>query len=143
MTSPAIHASPDDVERAFYQALAAGDAEKISQLWAEDEEIVCVHPTGIRLTDLAPIRNSWRGILANTRLRVQVRVVTQWRGSMLAIHHLNETLFVGKEQNPQSTLYVTHVYTRGPHGWRLACRHASAVDNKRQTLVDAQPHTFH
>ncbi|MDR2186671.1 MAG: nuclear transport factor 2 family protein [Azonexus sp.] len=143
MTQPAIHASPDDVERSFYEAFAAGDAEKIGQLWAEDEEILCVHPTGIRLTDLAPIQNSWRGILANARLRVQVRVITRWRGSVLAIHHLNETLFVGNEQTPKSTLYVTHVYTRGPHGWRLVCRHASAVDNNRQTLVDALPRTVH
>ncbi|MCL2635962.1 MAG: nuclear transport factor 2 family protein [Betaproteobacteria bacterium] len=139
----AIHARPEDVEQAFYEAIAHSDAERIGQLWAEEEETLCVHPTGVRLTGLTPIRESWRSIFAGTRLRVQVEAVSRWQGSVLAIHHLSETLFVGDDPNPRGPLYVTHVYARGPHGWRLVCRHASTADDSQQALADAAPHTLH
>lgn len=143
MSPPAIYARPEDVEQAFYEAIARGNAEQIGQLWAEEEETLCIHPTGVRLTGLAPIRESWRSIFAGTRLRIQVEVVSHWRGSVLAIHHLNETLFVGDDSEPRGPLHVTHVYARGSHGWRLVCRHASTADDGQQALADAALHTLH
>ncbi|MDR0777514.1 MAG: nuclear transport factor 2 family protein [Azonexus sp.] len=140
---PGIHARPEDVEQAFYEAIARGDAEQIGRLWAEEEETLCVHPTGVRLTGLAPIRESWRSIFAATRLRVQVEVISHWQGSVLAIHHLSEILFVGDDSNPRGPLYVTHVYARGPRGWRLVCRHASTADDSQQALADGVRHTVH
>jgi ketosteroid isomerase-like protein len=138
-----IHATPEDVEQAFYEAIARSDAEKMGQLWAEEEETVCVHPTGVRLTGLTPIRESWRSIFASTRLRIQVTSISHWQGSMLAIHHLSETLYVGDDPNPRGPLHVTHIYARGPHGWRLVCRHASATDDSQQALADGVRHTLH
>ncbi len=49
MTTPTHFASPDDVEQAFYEAVARGDADLLMLVWAEDEETLCVHPTGVRL----------------------------------------------------------------------------------------------
>ncbi len=143
MNPPGIYASPEDVEQAFYEAVARSDAEQIGQLWAEEEDTVCVHPTGARLTGLALIRESWRSIFASARLRVQVEALSHWQGSVLAIHHLSETLFVGDDPNPHGPLHVTHVYARGPHGWRLVCRHASAADDGQQALAEGAPHTLH
>ena len=71
MSKPATFASPEDVEQAFYEAVAKGDADLLMLLWAEDEETLCVHPTGVRLLGIAPIRESWRGIFANAKLRVE------------------------------------------------------------------------
>lgn len=143
MTRPVIFASPDDVEVAFYEAIARSDAEQIGQLWAEDEETLCVHPTGVRLNGVLPIRDSWKSIFATARIRVQVEAISHWQGSVLAIHHLSETLFVGDDPSPHGPLHVTHVYARGAHGWRLVCRHASAADDSHQTMVDSAPHTLH
>jgi hypothetical protein len=53
-------ASPEDVEHAFYELLLEGDADRLALLWAEDEESVCVHPTGVRLFGEMTIRESWR-----------------------------------------------------------------------------------
>ena len=39
-----------DAENAFYEALEHGDLEGMMAVWAEDEEIICVHPTGPRLS---------------------------------------------------------------------------------------------
>jgi ketosteroid isomerase-like protein len=143
MNPPGIYASPDDVEIAFYEAIARGDAEQIGRLWSEDEETLCVHPTGVRLSGLVAIRDSWHSIFATARLRVQVEAQSHWHGTVLAIHHLTETLFVGDDPSPHGPLHVTHVYARGAHGWRLVCRHASAADDGQQALADAVPHTLH
>lgn len=143
MSTPTNFATPEDVEQAFYDAIAKGDADLLMMLWAEDEETVCVHPTGVRMAGLVPIRESWRSIFANARIRVQPETVAHWQGSVLAIHHLTEILFVANDPNPHGPLHVTHVYTRGAHGWRLVSRHASAADDNHQAMAEAVPHTLH
>lgn len=127
MSQIALYAAPEDAEAAFYQAIARGDADALMAAWAEDEETVCIHPTGVRLAGLAPIRESWRSIFAGAKLRARGETVARWQGMLLAIHHLTETLFIGDDPTPQGTLHVTHVYSRGAHGWRLVNRHASAA----------------
>lgn len=143
MSQTTSFASPDEVEHAFYDAVAKGDADQLILLWADDEETLCVHPTGVRLTGIVPIRESWRSIFATAKIRVQAEPVAHWQGSVLAIHHLTETLFVGDDPSPHGPLHVTQVYTRGAHGWRLVSRHASAADDGHQAMADAVPHTLH
>jgi ketosteroid isomerase-like protein len=143
MSKPVTYASPDDVEQSFYQLVARGDADLLMQVWSDEEESLCVHPTGIRLLGLAPICDSWRSIFATTTLRVQAETVARWQGGMLAIHHLTEILFVGDDPNPHGPLYVTHVYGRGAHGWRLLSRHASAADDRHQARVESSSLTLH
>ena len=143
MSRTASIASPEDLEQAFYEALSQGDADLRMQFWAEDEETLCVHPTGVRLTGIPAIRESWQGIFANARLRVEAEQMAHWQGSMLAIHHLTEVLFVGDDPSPHGPLHVTHVYARGAHGWRIVSRHASAADDGHQAMAEAVPHTLH
>lgn len=136
-------ATPEDVEHAFYEAIATGDADRLIQLWSEDEDTVCIHPTGVRLSGLIPIRDSWLSIFETAKISIQAESVTQWQGSVLAIHHLTETLFVDNDPNPHGPLHITHVYSRGPYGWRLVSRHASAADDSHQAAPEAKPHTLH
>ncbi len=127
MTRPVHYATPEDAEQAFYDALAKGDVEALMAVWSEDDDSLCVHPTGVQIVGLNLIRESWSSIFANTRLRVQVEQIAHWQGMLLVIHHLTETLFVGDDLTPHGPLHVTHVYARGAHGWRLVSRHASAA----------------
>jgi ketosteroid isomerase-like protein len=143
MSKPPVLSSPEDVEQAFYEALVRGDADQMMLLWAEDEDTLCVHPTGVRLQGMVPIRESWRAIFANAKLRVDAEQVAHWQGGVLSVHHLIETLFVGDDPSPHGPLHVTHVFARGAHGWRMVCRHASAADSDHQTMADALPHTLH
>lgn len=132
--------SPEEAERAFYDALSSGDTDALMAIWAEDEEIVCVHPTGVQLVGSSPIRESWQNIFATARLRVRPEPVAHWQGMLLSIHHLVETLFVGDDPAPHGPLHVTHVYSRGARGWRLVSRHASAAgDNKTAAVGEAAP----
>ena len=143
MSKSSNFAAPEDIEQAFYESIVKGDADRLIQLWAEDEETICVHPTGARLNGLTLIRDSWRNIFATARIRVQPTLVAHWQSSVLAVHHLTEVLFVGDDPSPHGPLHVTQVYSRGAHGWRMVSRHASAADDNQQALVDAVPHTLH
>ena len=72
MPSQKIFASPQDVEAAFYEALERCDIEAMMAVWAEDEEVVCVHPGGARLVGYTLIREAWQRVFANGRkLRVR------------------------------------------------------------------------
>ena len=51
-----LFTSPEAVSQAFYEALEAGDIEAMMAVWADDEEVVCVHPGGPRLTGFDAVR---------------------------------------------------------------------------------------
>ena len=42
-------ASSSEVEQQFYAALRSADLEALMALWADDDDIVCVHPGGQRV----------------------------------------------------------------------------------------------
>lgn len=123
-SSPPSFATPEDAEAAFYDAIVKGDLDALMLVWAEDEEVICTHPTGQQLVGLNTIRESWRQILATTRLTITGSRIAQWQGMLLSVHQITENLQVGQEVT--GPLQATNVYSRGPHGWRLVCRHCSA-----------------
>src|SRR3990170_2101011 len=80
-----IFPTPQDAETAFYEALERADLELMMAVWSEDEEIVCVHPGGSRLSGQDQVRESWRQIFAGgaaARLHVTQQVTI--RGTMAA-----------------------------------------------------------
>ena len=62
--STKIFPTAQDAENAFYEALERGDLEGMMAVWAEDEEIVCVHPGGPRLSGQDQVRESWAQIFS-------------------------------------------------------------------------------
>ena len=69
-----IFTSAEEAEEAFYDAIGRADLDALMNVWADDEEIVCIHPTGQCLTGPLAIRESWQGILANNpHLTVRIR----------------------------------------------------------------------
>jgi ketosteroid isomerase-like protein len=94
-------------------------------VWAEDEEIVCVHPSGPRLTGQDQVRESWRQIFSGaTGARVQVSLQAQTSGVMFAVHGVLESFVVEGQAQPAAVV-ATNVYLRTPAGWRMLVHHAS------------------
>jgi ketosteroid isomerase-like protein len=58
-----MNGSAVETETAFYDALNRADLDALMAQWADDDEIVCVHPGGPRLIGHAAIRASWQAIL--------------------------------------------------------------------------------
>jgi len=127
MSSPfSNYDSAEAAEEAFYDALRSADFESLMGIWADDDDIVCIHPNGPRLIGQQEVRQSWQSILGNGT--VEIRAVQQHctSSSRLAVHNLIEEITVSGKRGSQTLLcYATNIYVRDMHGWRLACHHAS------------------
>lgn len=128
-----IFASAEDVESTFYEAIAHANLEALMSVWADDEEIVCIHPTGQRLRGAAAIRESWRAIFANNpQLTVRITHSVRWSGMLLTVHNVVETLYLGNEPTPHGPMLATNVFQRGASGWRLLSHHSSTAADSAQ-----------
>ncbi|MCM8626525.1 nuclear transport factor 2 family protein [Accumulibacter sp.] len=146
----AVFATPDDVEAAFYEAIARADLAALMSVWADDEEIVCIHPTGQRLAGAEAIRESWRSIFTNNpRLRVRISRGIRWHGMLIAVHNVVETLYVGDERRGHGPMLATNVFQRGARGWRLLIHHSSTAldreigDGEQSSERGASPRILH
>jgi len=123
---PTAFPTPQDAENAFYDALERADLDAMMAIWAEDEEIVCVHPTGPRLVGHEQVRESWRQIFSGgggVRIHVTQLVATQ--AMMAAIHSVQENPPSPGGKRPAAAVVATNVYLRTAAGWRLIVHHAS------------------
>ena len=141
----ALGGSPDDVEAQFYEALQLADLERLMGLWADDEEIVCVHPGGARLIGAAAIRASFEAVFAGGGIGVRPEQVHRLQQLGFALHHLVERLEIAGEQGPQPVwVLATNVYLKTAQGWRLAAHHASpGMAHEPPTLGSEPPSTLH
>jgi uncharacterized protein (TIGR02246 family) len=122
----AIYASPQDAEAAFYEALTKGDLEAMMSVWADDDDIYCVHPNGARISGVEKVRESWRQIFSSGQtLRFQLREQQHVQGMMLSVHSVYEYVTVAGETRPRGPVIATNVYLRTERGWRMAAHHAS------------------
>ncbi len=120
--------TPQDAEAAFYEALETADLEAMMEVWAEDEEIVCVHPGGPRLAGFEQVRASWAQILGSgQKLKVHVSDQVVLSGMMLVIHSMNENILVPGEQRSRAPVAATNIYLRTGKGWRMVLHHGSPV----------------
>jgi uncharacterized protein (TIGR02246 family) len=142
---PAVSGSPDEIEALFYEALQRADLERLMSVWADDDEVVCVHPGGPRLVGTAAIRASFEAIFANGRIPVRPEQVhrLQWMGG--ALHHLVERIDVPAEGGGVQTAWViaSNVYVKTAQGWRLAAHHASPGTLQEPPSAGDPPSTLH
>src|SRR5690349_14791364 len=106
-TSP----TPDEIEAQFYEALRSGDIVRLMSVWADDAEVVCVHPGGGRLVGTAAIRASFEAVFAAGVVAVQPVQVRRLHALGSAVHHLVERITVASPEGGQSAwLQTTNVY---------------------------------
>ena len=126
LQATAIAGSADDIESAFYEALQTADIDKLMACWADEDEIVCVHPGGPRLIGSAAIRASFDAIFANGSIRAQPRQVHRVESIASAVHSLVECVEVMTPEGPaEAYVIATNTYHRFAQGWRLVAHHAS------------------
>ena len=132
----AMGGSADEIEASFYEALQAGDIEKLMACWADEDEIVCVHPGGPRLVGLGAIRSAFDAIFSNGSIRVQPQAVHKIESLASVVHNVRERIEVLTEDGPvQAFVIATNVYHRTAQGWRMVAHHASPG-----AQVEAQDH---
>lgn len=126
---PQAPLSADAVEEAFYDAMRRGDLAAMMALWADDEEVICVHPSSPRQVGLDAVRASWESILSAGGIDVRVRAVRAHVGAVLAVHNVIESITVrGKRGAETVECVATNVFVKGPAGWRLLIHHATPAE---------------
>lgn len=125
-TTP-IYTSPQDAALAFYQAFEARDLDAMMLAWADDEDIVCVHPGGSRMVGYDAVRTGWEQLFSgDTKLsfRLDEIVVLETVGLAMqsAIEHVSTA-----DGAARGAAVATNVFMRTPSGWRMVCHHASPM----------------
>ena len=122
----ALYPTPQDAEAAFYDAFTKSDLEAMMAVWADDDDIYCIHPQGPRVAGVERVRESWRQIFAGGQtLRFQLRDQQYVRGMMLSVHSVYEHITIAGESRSRAPMIATNIYLRTERGWRMVAHHAS------------------
>jgi len=143
---PNLFPTPDDAETAFYDAFERGDLAAMMAVWAEGDDVVCVHPQGPRLVGFESVRESWTQIFAaNMKLRVRTTDVRRFQSPTLAVHAVVETLSAPGEAATSPQISATNIYVLTEEGWRMTLHHASPAPEPQAPAPEApsEPHTLH
>lgn len=118
--------TPDDAEAAFYDALQHADIERLMACWADEDDIVCVHPGGPRLVGHEAVRVAFEALFANGAVMAFPEKVHRVDGAHSSVHSLVERVAVMTDDGPQHAYVVaTNVYIKTAQGWRMVAHHAS------------------
>lgn len=139
-----VGGTPDEVEQAFYEALHNADIDQLMLCWAEEDEIVCVHPGGPRLVGPGSIRSAFEALFAQGGVHAHPEQVRKIDALASAVHHLVERVELLTPQGPRSAwVNVTNVYHKTPQGWRMVAHHASPGAAHDQTTAAGRPSVLH
>lgn len=118
--------SADEVETAFYEALRSGDIERLMACWADEDEIVCVHPAGPRMVGQAAIRATFDEMFANGPISAWPQQVRRVEALASVVHNVLERIELTMPDGPQvAFVLATNVYHKTAQGWRMVVHHAS------------------
>jgi len=119
-------ASADDTEASFYEAMQRADLDRMMSIWADDDEIACVHPSGPRVVGAVAVRAGFEAIFANGPVQVTIHQVRRLESGTAAVHHVIERVQAESPEGHQvAYILSTNVYMRTALGWRMVLHHAS------------------
>jgi ketosteroid isomerase-like protein len=131
-----VFSSPEAAEAAFYRAIQNNDLDTMMAIWAEDENISCVHPAGRRLDGQAAVSQSWQQIFAHSPgMEFRLTDITHNYDKNLAVHVLHEHIRLGKDSNFQPPVIATNIYRLTGNGWRMVMHHASPTRVGKPTEI--------
>lgn len=118
--------SADDVELAFYDALQSADLEQLMACWADEDDIVCVHPGGPRLVGAEAIRQAFEQMFARGPVHALPERLRRIDSLGAAVHNVLERVEQHTAEGVQRAWVIaTNVYLKTADGWRLVAHHAS------------------
>ena len=118
--------SAQEIEQTFYEALQKADLERLMSFWADEDEIVCVLPGGMRLVGAQEIRESFESIFSGGSMQVNVLSVKKIESLTSVVHNVLEQIQITLGADSQEAYVIaTNVYQQTPQGWRMVLHHAS------------------
>ncbi len=124
-------------EAFFYHALEQRDLNEIMLAWAEDDEIVCIHPMGPVLEGIESVRESW-GVICDSgqKLSFEIDSIRYSESSELAVHILRENIAMAGDPPKLASMLVTNIYRQTEDGWRMVLHHASPASSTESAHED-------
>ena len=139
-----LEGTADDVEDAFYRALQNGDIDKLMACWADDDDIVCIHPGGPRVVGAIAIRATFEAMFSNGSIRAWPERARKTQAVASAVHSVLEKVEMLAPSGPQHAWVIaTNVYHRTAQGWRLVVHHASPGTPREIQEVSGTPQVLH
>jgi len=120
-----IPGSPDEIEAAYYDALGRADLEALMALWADDDDIVCIHPGAQRLVGHVAIRAAWEEILSHGALHIHPRQIHTTQNMLTSVHSVIEDIAHPDNNVSEVHVIATNVYVKTAQGWKIVTHHAS------------------
>jgi uncharacterized protein (TIGR02246 family) len=119
-----VFSTSEEAEKAFYAAFQQEDLELMMSVWADENDITCIHPGGTRLEGRTNISESWEQIFSHENgIKFEInqkRVVLE---NDIAIHHVIESIYMDGEL--QSEIIATNIYRLSNNSWQMILHHAS------------------
>ena len=139
-----VGGTADAIENQFYEALQTGDIEKLMSCWADEDDIVCVHPGGPRLIGSASIRAAFEAMFANGTIAARPEHICKVESLTSAMHNVIERIHIQTVEGQHEALVVaTNVYQRTAQGWRMVAHHASPGTAPTHAEAHAAPQVLH
>lgn len=139
-----LEGDADDIEAAFYDALQNGDIDKLMACWADEDDIVCIHPGGPRVVGAVAIRATFEAMFANGSIRAWPQKVRKVVSVASSVHNLLERVEVLTPTGPKEAWVIaTNVYHKTAQGWRMVAHHASPGTTSEIQEVAGTPSVLH
>lgn len=113
------------VNREFYEAFEQRDLDRMSDVWAHDERVSCVHPGWTALRGWAAVGSSWAALF-NGPQHLQF-IVTEAEVTLagdLAWVTCVENLLA---EDGSATIAALNLFERDGSRWRMLAHHGSPV----------------
>jgi ketosteroid isomerase-like protein len=110
-----------DANQAFYDAFNQKDVDAMAAVWADSDDVSCVHPGWNLLRGREAVLESWRNILTNPS---QPRIVM---GGVTAALRGAVAIVACRELVGGSPLVATNVFVLEDEAWKLLHHHSGPV----------------
>jgi len=124
--NPTSHSRPEEAEQAFYRAFQQADLAAMAALWADSQEVACIHPMARIVVGHEAVLASWQEIFA-----AGARFQLTWEPQLFTVQHdtavsvLYEHFRLVDQDKVSPPFLATNIYRRVDGGWRMVLHHAS------------------
>ena len=123
--------TPDDAERAFYDAFENADLQAMMDVWANSECIECIHPMAGLIQGRDAVTASWEQIFASDiDITLALTTIQRTQDATLAVHVVHEHLTVIERSEQYPPVIATNVYQLVNDNWRMVLHHASPASSE-------------
>lgn len=121
------YTTSEEAEKAFYSAFEKSDYHLMRSIWADGDNIACIHPMSDRLNGTEAVLESWQSMFKEPlSLSITIAAQSYNISPTLAVHNVEEHLtLVEGDAMQKSVIHATNIYELIDDSWQMILHHAS------------------